>query len=44
MEQAKGHTGNNVITVLRKAKGIDLQAASDYVGEHFKFLTAEGDI
>jgi len=38
MEQAKGHTGNNIITVLMKAKGVDLQTACDYVGEHFNML------
>ncbi|TCD63577.1 terpene cyclase [Steccherinum ochraceum] len=38
MEQAKGHTGNNIITVLMKAKAIDLQAASHAVGEHFAEL------
>lgn len=38
MEQAKGHTGNNIITVLREARGIDLQTASDFVGERFESL------
>lgn len=38
MEQAKGHNGNNIVTVLMKAKGIDLQAAADLVGEHCKVL------
>ncbi|KAI0261488.1 terpenoid synthase [Gloeopeniophorella convolvens] len=38
MEQAKGHTGNNIVTVLMKAKGCDLQAASDYVGEYYAGL------
>jgi hypothetical protein len=38
MEQAKGHSGNNIITVLMTAKNIDLQAASDYVGVYFKEL------
>ncbi|KAH7930241.1 terpenoid synthase [Leucogyrophana mollusca] len=32
MEQAKGHTGNNVVTVLMHEEGIDLQAAFDRVG------------
>lgn len=41
MEQAKGHSGNNIITVLMGAKGIDLQAASDYVGEHYAKLMKE---
>ena len=35
MEQAKGHSGNNILTVLMKAKDIDLQDASDLVGDHF---------
>lgn len=38
MEQAKGHSGNNIVTVLQKAKGIDLQTASDNVGVYFKKL------
>ncbi|KAI0316728.1 terpenoid synthase [Amylostereum chailletii] len=39
MEQAKGHTGNNIVTVLMNAHGITLQAASDFVGEYYKELT-----
>ena len=35
MEQAKGHTGNNIITILCHEKNIDIQAASDYVGIYF---------
>ncbi|TFY54399.1 hypothetical protein EVJ58_g8887 [Rhodofomes roseus] len=38
MEQAMGHTGNNVMTVLMKSKNCDLQTAADHVGEHFKQL------
>ncbi|KAH8100907.1 isoprenoid synthase domain-containing protein [Cristinia sonorae] len=38
MEQAKGHSGNNIVTVLMRAKGVDLQTASDLVGEHFTKL------
>ncbi|KAI0649319.1 terpenoid synthase [Trametes meyenii] len=38
MEQAKGHTGNNIITVLMQEKAIGLQAASDFVGVHFADL------
>ncbi|KAI9060972.1 terpenoid synthase [Trametes sanguinea] len=38
MEQAKGHTGNNIVTVLMQDKGIDLQAASNLVGAHFAQL------
>ncbi|OSD06378.1 terpenoid synthase [Trametes coccinea BRFM310] len=38
MEQAKGHNGNNIVTVLMQQKGIDLQAASNLVGDHFAQL------
>lgn len=38
MEQAKGHTGNNIVTVLMKAKGLLLQEAFDFVGAKFKSL------
>lgn len=38
MEQAMGHTTNNIMTVLMKAKNTDLQGAADYVGEYFKVL------
>ncbi|THV01906.1 terpenoid synthase [Dendrothele bispora CBS 962.96] len=38
MEQAKGHSGNNVVTVLMKAYNFDLQQACDYVGIYFKKL------
>src|SRR5579872_2824274 len=34
MEQSKGHRGNNILTVLMKAKGIPLQHAANIVGEH----------
>lgn len=34
MEQSKGHRGNNILTVLMKAKGISLQQAANVVGEH----------
>ncbi|KAI0787868.1 terpenoid synthase [Fomes fomentarius] len=38
MEQAMGHTTNNVMTVLMRHKGLDLQGAADYVGVHYKGL------
>ncbi|KAI0077886.1 terpenoid synthase [Panus rudis PR-1116 ss-1] len=38
MEQAKGHSGNNIVTVLMKAKNVDLQTASDLVGIKFNEL------
>ncbi|KAJ2922852.1 hypothetical protein H1R20_g14238, partial [Candolleomyces eurysporus] len=33
MEQSKGHTGNNIVTVLMTERGLSLQEASDYVGK-----------
>ena len=33
-----GHLTNNILTVLQREKGFDLQAASDFVGVHFKAL------
>ncbi|KAI9000522.1 terpenoid synthase [Trametes punicea] len=39
MEQAKGHAGNNIVTVLMRQYDLDLQAASNLVGEHFEELT-----
>ncbi|KAJ8520197.1 hypothetical protein ONZ45_g2998 [Pleurotus djamor] len=38
MEQAKGHSGNNIVTVLQKSKGYNLQEAVDYVGIYFQQL------
>ncbi|EMD34164.1 hypothetical protein CERSUDRAFT_107906 [Gelatoporia subvermispora B] len=38
MEQAMGHTTNNIMSVLMKHKQVDLQGASDIVGVHFKGL------
>ncbi|EPT02354.1 hypothetical protein FOMPIDRAFT_1048039 [Fomitopsis schrenkii] len=38
MEQAMGHTGNNIMAVLIKAHQYDIQAAADHVGTHFKQL------
>lgn len=35
MEQAKGHQGNNVITVLLQSKGMVIQTAADYAGTQF---------
>lgn len=34
MEQSKGHRGNNILTVLMKAKQISLQQAANTVGKH----------
>ncbi|KAH9928682.1 isoprenoid synthase domain-containing protein [Fomitopsis serialis] len=36
MEQAKGIGGNNIVTVLMHDKGVDLQTASNLVGDRFK--------
>jgi hypothetical protein len=32
MEQSKGHTGNNIVTVLMEENGTSLQETSDYIG------------
>lgn len=38
MEQSMGHLTNNILTVLQREMGLDLQGAADYVGVHFKEL------
>ncbi|CCM04975.1 uncharacterized protein FIBRA_07173 [Fibroporia radiculosa] len=38
MEQAKGLSGNNIVTVLMQEKGVDLQTASNLVGVHCREL------
>ncbi|KAG6868063.1 hypothetical protein C0993_007850 [Termitomyces sp. T159_Od127] len=38
MEQSKGISGNNIITVLMKNRHLTLQEASDFVGAHCKEL------
>ncbi|KAH7906978.1 terpenoid synthase [Hygrophoropsis aurantiaca] len=38
MEYGKGHGGSNIVTILMHECGMDLQAASDYVGVEFKKL------
>ncbi|EIN03697.1 terpenoid synthase [Punctularia strigosozonata HHB-11173 SS5] len=38
MEQAKGLSGNNIVTVLMQANGTTLQETSDYIGEYFRDL------
>ncbi|EJD45635.1 terpenoid synthase [Auricularia subglabra TFB-10046 SS5] len=38
VERATGLAGNNFVTVLMKNKGLSLQQASDYIGEHYKSL------
>ncbi|KAK7044139.1 Sesquiterpene synthase 10 [Paramarasmius palmivorus] len=41
MEQAKGIGGNNIVTVLMKNRGMDLQTACDHVGEYCEELVHE---
>ena len=38
MEQARGIGGNNIVSVLMQEKNIELQAASDLIGQHFEAL------
>ena len=38
MEQAKGHTGNNIVTVLMQAYDFSLQEASAHIGEVYADL------
>ena len=41
MEQAKGHFGNNILTVLLKTHNADLQTAANMVGKHFSELVKQ---
>lgn len=41
MERAKGLDGNNIVTVLMRAKNFTLQEASDYVGVVFGEMMAQ---
>lgn len=41
MEQAKGHSGANIVTVVMRAKGIDLQSAIDFVAGYCECLTQQ---
>ena len=38
MEQSKGISGNNIITVLMENRQMDLQTATDYAGVHCETL------
>jgi hypothetical protein len=38
MEQAKGHGGANIVTVIMKSKGIDLQSAADFLAGYLECL------
>jgi hypothetical protein len=41
MEQSKGHAGANAVTVIMKSKGVDLQAAIDFLGGYCEALTSQ---
>ncbi|KAJ7230295.1 terpenoid synthase [Mycena pura] len=41
MEQSKGHGGANVVTVIMKSKGVDLQTAIDFLSGYCEALTAQ---
>nr|BBH51508.1 putative sesquiterpene synthase [Clitopilus sp.] len=41
MEQSKDHSGANVITVIMKERGLDVQGAMDYFGGYCEALTAQ---
>lgn len=41
MEQSKGHGGANVVTVIMKSKGVDLQSAADFVAGFCESLTLQ---
>lgn len=38
MEQSKGLTGNNIVTVLMNENGTSLQDTADFIGDHCKEL------
>ena len=38
VEQSKGHTGNNIVTVLMNENGTSLQETADFIGDHCKGL------
>ncbi|KDR79641.1 hypothetical protein GALMADRAFT_63553 [Galerina marginata CBS 339.88] len=41
MEQAKGHSGANIVTVVMKSKGINLQSAVDFIAGYCECLTQQ---
>ncbi|KAK7059626.1 terpene cyclase [Favolaschia claudopus] len=41
MEQSKGHGGANVVTVIMKSKGVDLQTAVDFLSGYCEALTTQ---
>jgi hypothetical protein len=41
MEQSKGHTGNNIVTVLMNENGTSLQETADFIGDHCKALVVK---
>ena len=38
MEQSKGQSGNNIVTVLMNENGTSLQETADFIGDHCKGL------
>jgi hypothetical protein len=41
VEQSKGRSGANVVTVIMKSKGVDVQKAVDFLGGYCEALTAQ---
>ncbi|KAL1697045.1 isoprenoid synthase domain-containing protein [Schizophyllum commune] len=41
MEQAKGLSGNNIVTVLMQERNLDIQSVADYLGDLTKELMAQ---
>jgi len=41
IEQAKGHSDANIITVIMKSKGVGIQTAADFLGGYCEALTSQ---
>ena len=41
MEQAKGHSAANIVTVVMKSKGTDLQSAIDFIAGYCECLVRQ---
>lgn len=41
MEQAKGHSAANIVTVVMKTKGTDIQSAIDFIAGYCECLTRQ---
>ncbi|KIM39995.1 hypothetical protein M413DRAFT_415200 [Hebeloma cylindrosporum] len=41
LEQSRGQTGNNIVTVLMEEKGFSLQESADYIGKHCDHLAEQ---